>query len=146
MACGAHDAWALWRLGYPDQGLARLNEALTLAQQIGHPYSLGFALSFAAVFHQLCREVRCTQERSEAAIRLARNRAFPLEGAWFSPAWLGASATRTAKESIEQMHQGLTAHRVQGLRYYDHVFSHLSPRHMEPWDNQRKDSQRSQKR
>ena len=115
VACGAHDAWALWRLGYPDQGLARLNEAVTLAQQIGHPYSLGFALSFAAVFHQLCREVRCTQERSEAAIRLATEQGFPVWRARGSllRGWALVQQGQ-AKEGIEQMHQGLTAHRATG--------------------------------
>jgi hypothetical protein len=34
----------LWFLGYPDQGLAQSQQAVTLAQQIAHPYSLGYAL------------------------------------------------------------------------------------------------------
>src|SRR5262249_28581938 len=55
-------AWTLWYLGYPDQGLARSQEALTLAQQSARPFSLGFALSFAAVFHQLRREGHTAQE------------------------------------------------------------------------------------
>src|SRR5262249_46010842 len=58
VVCRSHDAWTLWYLGYPDQGLARNDEALTLAQQIVHPHSLGYALSAAAWFHQLRRDVR----------------------------------------------------------------------------------------
>ena len=30
-------AWALWYLGYPDQGLAQSQEAVTLAQQMRTP-------------------------------------------------------------------------------------------------------------
>src|SRR5262249_35854140 len=76
VVCGVHVAWTLWILGYPDQALTRTPEAVTLAQQRAHPYSLGFALSAAAMFHQLRREVRCTQERAEAAMILAQEQGF----------------------------------------------------------------------
>src|SRR5262249_44291975 len=42
VVCRSHAALTLWFLGYPDQGLARNDEAVTLAQQIVHPFSLGF--------------------------------------------------------------------------------------------------------
>jgi hypothetical protein len=38
----------LWLLGYPEQALQRSHEALTLAQELSHSYSLVFALNFAA--------------------------------------------------------------------------------------------------
>ena len=38
----SRDSWALWYLGYPDQALARSQEAVTLAHQIAHPLSLSF--------------------------------------------------------------------------------------------------------
>ena len=41
-------ALALWFLGYPDQALKRSHEALTLAQELSHPFSLAFALVYAA--------------------------------------------------------------------------------------------------
>src|SRR5262249_6107908 len=47
VTCGSHDAWTLWYLGYPDQGLSQNHEAVTLAQHVAHPYSLAFALSCA---------------------------------------------------------------------------------------------------
>jgi hypothetical protein len=42
--CHMFAAWALWYLGYPDQGLTRSQEALTLAQQRAHPFSLSSAV------------------------------------------------------------------------------------------------------
>ena len=39
--------WTLWFLGYPDQALKRSHEALALAQELSHPYSLAYALIFA---------------------------------------------------------------------------------------------------
>ena len=35
--CHSYAAWTLWYLGYPDQGLARNGEAMTLAQQSAYP-------------------------------------------------------------------------------------------------------------
>jgi class 3 adenylate cyclase len=50
--CHIYTAWTLWYLGSPDQGLARSHEAIALAQQRAHPYSLSFALGMAAMFHR----------------------------------------------------------------------------------------------
>ena len=46
--CHSFSALALWYLGYPDQALARSHEAVILAQQVAHLYSLSFALCWAA--------------------------------------------------------------------------------------------------
>jgi class 3 adenylate cyclase/predicted ATPase len=108
-------AWTLWYLGYPDQGLARSQEALTWAQQSARPFSLGFALSFAAVFHQLRREVRCTQERAEASLNVATDQGFPY--------WRGRGSVLRgwalayqgqAQAGIEQISQGMMAWRATG--------------------------------
>src|SRR5262249_5011030 len=76
--CHSFAAWTLWCLGYPTQGLAQSQQAMTCAQQIAHPFSLGWVLIRAAVFHQLRREVRFAQERAEATIVLATEQGFPL--------------------------------------------------------------------
>ena len=56
VACLVYDGFALWLLGYPAQALQRSHDALTLAQQLSHPYSIASALKFAAVLHQFRRE------------------------------------------------------------------------------------------
>ena len=76
--CRSHAASALWHLGYPDQGQIQNNAAVTLAQQNDHPFSLGYALSAAAIFHAYRREGRAAQERAEAAIILAMEQGFPI--------------------------------------------------------------------
>ena len=43
VACRAYAARTLWLLGYPEQALARLHEALALAHALSHPFSLAFA-------------------------------------------------------------------------------------------------------
>jgi class 3 adenylate cyclase/predicted ATPase len=115
VTCHRNDAWALWYLGYPDQGLTQSQAAVRLAQQIMHPFSLGFALVFAAMIHQFRREVRATQERAEAAISLAMEQGFPLWSARGAAlrGWIRAHQGQT-KEGIEQIHQGLIAMRATG--------------------------------
>jgi hypothetical protein len=76
--CRSLSAWTLWYLGYPDQALARSQEALTLAQQRAHPLSLSQALGTAAQFHQFCRDVCAAQEYAEASMHLAVEQGFPL--------------------------------------------------------------------
>ena len=113
--CHSFSALALWYLGYPDQGRAQNDEALTLAQQVAHPLSLSFALIFTAVFHQSHREGRATQERSEAAMRLTTEQRFSY---WMAVGlvlrgWAVAQQGQ-AQDGIEQLHQGLSAARATG--------------------------------
>ena len=51
VTCLVTAAQALWHLGYPDQALQQSQAALALAQELEHPYSLVWALSWAAILH-----------------------------------------------------------------------------------------------
>src|SRR5262249_34613893 len=115
VVCYSFAAWTLWCLGYPDQALARSHEAVTLAQQLAHPFSLADALSGAAIFHQLRREARCTQKRAEAAITLAMEQEFQYFMAFDSilRGWAVAYQGQ-AQEGIEQINQGLMDYRATG--------------------------------
>jgi tetratricopeptide (TPR) repeat protein len=46
IACLSDSGFALWLLGYPDQAVALSNEAVDSARELGHPFSLAFALCF----------------------------------------------------------------------------------------------------
>ncbi len=115
VVCHSSAAWTFWLRGYPDQGWVRSREAVTLAQQSGHPISLSFALSFAAVFHQFRREVCCTQERAAAAISLSKEQGF---AQWMA---IGAIVHGWARvqqghvnEGIAQLSDGLRAFQATG--------------------------------
>jgi predicted ATPase len=108
-------ALALWSLGYPDQALKKSREALTLAGELSHPYSLAAALYYAAMFHQDRREEQLTQERAEAVITLATEQGFAI---WVAlgnilRGWALAKQEQ-GEEGIIQMRQGLTAWRATG--------------------------------
>jgi TOMM system kinase/cyclase fusion protein len=113
--CLSFAAWALWYLGYPDQALRRIHEALTLAQELSHPFSLAFALAFAAWLHQLRREEQAAQEWAAAAIALSTDQGFPFWVAWGTilRGWALAEQGQRAK-GIAQMRQGITAWRATG--------------------------------
>jgi tetratricopeptide (TPR) repeat protein len=77
VACLSHLAQILWLLGYPEQARKRGHEAITLAQELSHPSSLGYALDVTAMCHQLRREPQATQELAEATVKLGIEQGFP---------------------------------------------------------------------
>jgi DNA-binding winged helix-turn-helix (wHTH) protein/predicted ATPase len=77
VGCLSNLSWTLWYLGYPDQALARGREARALAEELSHPYSLGYALNFGAALHCYRREARQTEELAEATVALCNQHGFP---------------------------------------------------------------------
>jgi predicted ATPase len=82
VACRGTAAMTLWLLGYPVQALAHVHDALALAHELSHPYSLAWAQCFAAYMYQLRRDVSAVHEQADAAIALATEQGFPLFVAW----------------------------------------------------------------
>jgi predicted ATPase len=123
VVCHIHAAWALWYLGYPEQGLTRSQEAMTLAQQSAHPFSMGIALNWAAVFHQFRREMRAAQERAEAALSLTTDQGFPLSMAHSAMlcGWVRAHQGQD-QDGIKQLHQGLLTLRATGAELLQPYF------------------------
>jgi predicted ATPase/class 3 adenylate cyclase len=117
MGCRSYVARALWMLGYPDQALQKSYEALSLAQELGHPFSLAFALTFVAVLHRFRREVRAAQEQAGALITLASEQGFPF---WLAAGtglegWVMAAQGR-GMEGIAKIHQSMAALQATGAK------------------------------
>ena len=74
VACRAYAAWTLWLLGYPEQALARLHEALALAHELSHPFSLAYARCWAA-YGLSVSPGRASRARARRGRRRARDRA-----------------------------------------------------------------------
>lgn len=66
-----HAAKAVWLLGYPDQALQAIEDALSIARRLSHPYTLGFALNAAIWIHHQRRERQAAQDRVEKLLALA---------------------------------------------------------------------------
>jgi predicted ATPase len=115
MACLSAMAWIRQLLGYPDEALTRSQEAITLAQQQAHPFSLAFACTWAAFLYQLRRDAPAAQARAEAAIALATEQEFPFWRAIGAilRGWAHAAQDQT-EGGIPQMYQGIAAIRAMG--------------------------------
>jgi predicted ATPase/class 3 adenylate cyclase len=111
--CRGFAAWPTWVLGYPDQALQNIHEALTLAQELAHPFSLAVALLQAALLHQYRREAERAQEHAEALVALSTEQRFPH---WLAigTTLRGWALTAQGEEAggIAQMLQGLAARRA----------------------------------
>jgi predicted ATPase len=119
----AVEALALWYLGYPDQALGSIHNALTLAWDIAHPYSLAMALALAAWVHQSRRETQLTQERAEAAITLSTTEGFPFWAAWGTivRGW-GLTEQGQGEEGVAQIRRGLPLYRATGAEAFQPYF------------------------
>ena len=113
MRCFA--AWSLWFLGQPDQAVKRIHEAVDLARELSEPHGLAQALFFAAGLHQLRRETRRAQEDAEAAIAVSREHGLSLYQAMSTATRGWALILQGQQEQgMEQMGEGLAAHRLTG--------------------------------
>ncbi len=81
LACAASLLLPLWLLGYPDQAVSKARETLILAQQLGHPFSLGHTQAYTAWLYLYRREWDRARAITEEVLQLARDHGFAI--------WLG---------------------------------------------------------
>jgi predicted ATPase len=111
----ASDACCLWCLGFPDQAQKRSQEALALARELGHPFSLAGVLSEAGcVLYEMSRDAPALKDHAEELLRLAHEKV---------PAWLGAGTYALGvalvmlgqvQEGIAQLREGMAAIQSRG--------------------------------
>jgi tetratricopeptide (TPR) repeat protein len=147
--CRAYAGVTLWYLGYPDQALQQSHEALTLARELAHPFSLGNALFFATWLHQLRRERHLSQERAEATrdFGAEHGSAVLVAGGTIFRGW--ALAERSSEpgteqgqgeEGLMQMQQGLTAWGPREQQYFGRMVWPCWPRPLRRRDSTRQGS------
>jgi predicted ATPase len=92
-----------------------MEEALTQAQELAHPFSSAFALNFAAALYQFLREVQSVQEWTGAVMTLSREQGFPywLARGTIQQGWVLAERGQS-EDGITQMGQGLNIMRATG--------------------------------
>jgi class 3 adenylate cyclase/predicted ATPase len=115
VGCRAYGARTLWLLGYPEQALARLHDALALAHELAHPYSLAFARCQAAWVYQFCRNMPAVHEHAEAAVTLATEQGFPLWTAQGTSlhGW-ALTMQGQGEEGMAQVRRGIAAWQATG--------------------------------
>ena len=111
--CRATVAWTLWYLGYPDQSLTRMQEALHLAEALHHPYSLAHAHYMAATLHYYRQEVEAVQAHAAALLALATTHGWPqyVAGGRILQGWVQVYQQQV-EAGLTNLRQGLAAHRA----------------------------------
>jgi predicted ATPase len=114
-----------WALRYPDQALRSSCDALSLAEELGHPFSFGWALVATTWFRQYRREANAVREQAERTIALAAEQNFPLWSAWarILHAWSLTAEEQTdgirqiiaGMESMRSVHAGLAGTHFSAL-------------------------------
>ncbi len=113
MPCFA--ALSFWFLGQPDASLARIQEATTLARELGEPHSLAHAFLFSSFVHQLRREQRIAQEHAEAVIAISIEHGLVMYRAMATiMAGWSLIGEGQAEQAIEQIKEGLAALQATG--------------------------------
>jgi DNA-binding winged helix-turn-helix (wHTH) protein/predicted ATPase len=115
--CHCVAAHTHWHLGYPDHAVQHIQQALTLAEELAHPYSRALASAYAAMLYQFRREAQLTREAAETAIVLCQEQGFPYYLAWVTimKGW-ALTAQEQGKEGQVEMRRGLSAIGATGAR------------------------------
>jgi len=126
--CLSFTALTLWHLGYADQALIKIDEAVALAQELAHPYTLAYVSVHAGTIHQMRGQVRAAREWMEAAIAICSEHGFPffLGLGTIIRGWALAYQGQE-EEGIAQILQGLDAYRITGSGInWPHLLLHLA--------------------
>jgi tetratricopeptide (TPR) repeat protein len=124
--CLSYSAWTLWFLGHPARALERVEAAMAQADALAHPPSQAFAMSYAAVLHQLRRDPERARTAAEAVLALAEREGFFLWTALGNIVlgWARAAEGATA-EGIERLEYALAAWELAGAKLGLPYFSGL---------------------
>jgi predicted ATPase len=106
----AYDACCLWCLGYPDQALARSQDALALARAQGHAFSQADVVCYGGcVLHSMGRDPQKLEEAAEELVRLSRGMGFSSFLGTGTTYW-GVALTMRGQhsEGIQQIGEGMS--------------------------------------
>jgi predicted ATPase/class 3 adenylate cyclase len=108
-------ALVLWLRGFPDRAVERANRAVTLATDLRHPFTMGYALFHSGFLHLLRREPVVMRDRAVGAVDVADEYDLPIWRA-VGTVLLGAAKTDFGHldEGLDEIRDGVAQYR--GLR------------------------------
>jgi predicted ATPase len=133
IASMGYGAWTLWLQGNVDQARQLGDQALELAQQLGHPYTLVRTLYYDTILRQFSREWQVLRQQADATIAAATEHRVGMVLAQ-CPIVRGLSAVMQnhGEEGLAQMHQGLDSYRATGAQFQQaHFLALLAEASME---------------
>jgi DNA-binding winged helix-turn-helix (wHTH) protein/tetratricopeptide (TPR) repeat protein len=110
-------AFSLWHLGYPDQAYQKAQEALTLARELTHPFTLAYALFFVAAVHGYRGDHALVHQPNEEMLALSLEHGFPVfvaAGTFIRSLMLIAQGKIEITEGVAQISQTIDAYRETG--------------------------------
>jgi predicted ATPase len=108
-------AWAQWALGYPDQSLNKIREALALAKDVHHPENRCITIFYAGFLYQFRRDANRTLELAEDLIAQASEYGLaPWIAIGMSLRGWARAELGDRREGIAQMRQALIANGEAG--------------------------------
>ena len=115
VACMSYSAITLWSQGYPDEAIKRSQDAIALARQVAHPFSLALALDFAALLNALRREGKSALDYATEAVEISSKHSFPVWQAvgMILSGWAMAERGE-AQAGLTRMHEGLDSWQATG--------------------------------
>lgn len=113
--CANFRALTLWHLGYIQRAFKSSDEAISLARESNHPFSLGGSFASRAWMEQMNGDVRASRISADEAIQIGERFAIPALQAYGGPvlAWAMAK-TGAAQEAASELEKGLAQYRHQG--------------------------------
>ena len=126
----AYDACCLWCLGYPDTAMKRSQEALALARELDHPFSLADVLCYGgSMLSLMCKNALALKATAEELIQLSHDHSIP--------GWLGMAISfrgealimlGQVQEGIAQIEEGIAKSQLMGVQCYLPIYLHALAR------------------
>jgi class 3 adenylate cyclase/tetratricopeptide (TPR) repeat protein len=115
--CLSVGGWANWFLGDFAAARREVQAALSLAEEVRHPFSLAYARGLAASLYQVCRNPEAVGEHAEAAIAIAEEHHYPYWLGWATvmQGW-AQSALGNPDRGIEVLRRGLATYESTGAQ------------------------------
>ena len=112
-------ARTLWILGEVEQAEPLALEAIRMARELEHPYTLVFTLVFLSWLYSTAHNAKRTRELTNEAIAVSTQYSFELGLAWATTSQGWALAETEHEEGLGTLLHGLSATRVTGARIHD---------------------------
>jgi class 3 adenylate cyclase/tetratricopeptide (TPR) repeat protein len=115
-AVGIFGSQALWMLGYPDKALAVSDQNIADARRLGHPFDIGWALTWGAYV----LDFRCEPERLLEQVReaepIGRQQSIPVLNKVLVPVGEGLAMLRKGQldQAITSLRLGVSGWRARG--------------------------------
>ena len=108
VASSTVSALVLWMLGFPDRAAERATRAVTLAVDLGHPFTLAYALFHSGFLHLWRRELETVQDRAMRVLQVAEEHDLQIWKA-LGRCLLGAANTGIGRpeDGLAQIRDGL---------------------------------------